>query len=121
MKLWGQPAKDRSEGISIRISSNGNNREETFDLDYENFLIAEETAWRTRELLATRGWCLWQCSILSGEVIALVRGENMAGMPKGYPIYTETEMEELCQGDVRPETLRLVHEAKKLAGAKVIS
>ena len=36
---------------------------------------AGETAERTRELLATRGWCLWQCSTLGGEVIAVVRDE----------------------------------------------
>ena len=36
-----------------------------------------------------------------------------------YPVYTE--LEELCQDDVSEATIRLVHEAKKLAGAKVVT
>jgi len=82
---------------------------------------AEEVARRTRELLATRGWCLWKCSTLGGEVIALVGGENVTGVPGGYPVYTELELEELCQDGVSEATLRLVHEAKKIAGTKVTS
>jgi len=31
------------------------------------------------------------------------------------------ELEELCKDDVSEATLRLVHEAKKLVGAKVVS
>ena len=82
---------------------------------------AEVIAERTRELLATRGWCLWKCSTLGGEVIALVGDENVTGVPSGYPVYTELELEELCQDGVSEATLRLVHEAKKMAGAKVTS
>jgi hypothetical protein len=82
---------------------------------------AEEVARCTRELLATRGWCLWKCSILGGEVIAVVRDESVKGIPEGYPVYTEAELEQLCQDDVSDATLRLVNEAKKLTGAKVIS
>lgn len=80
---------------------------------------AEVIAERTRELLTTRGWCLWKCSNLGGEVIAVVRDENVEGVPESYPVYTETELEELCQDGVSEASLRLVHEAKKLAGAKV--
>ena len=80
---------------------------------------AEDVAECTRELLASRGWCLWKCSALGGEVIAVVRDENVEGVPEGYPIYTEVEMAELCQDGVSEATLRLVHEAKKLAGAKI--
>ncbi len=80
---------------------------------------AEETAHRTRELCAAQGWCLWKCHTLGGEVIAVVLDENMEGVPEGYPVYTEAELEELCQDDVSEATLRLAHEAKKLAGAKV--
>jgi len=82
---------------------------------------AEEVAQRTRELLNSQGWCLWRCSALGGEVIAVVLDENVEGVPEGYPIYTEGELVELCQYDVSEATLRLVHEAKKLAGAKVIT
>ncbi len=80
---------------------------------------AEETARRTRELLATQGWCLWRCNAFGGDTIARVLDENVEGVPGGYPVYTEAELEQLCQDSVSEATLRLVHEAKKLAGAKV--
>ena len=77
---------------------------------------AEETARHTRELLDSQGWCLWKCSTLGGDIIALLMDENAEGVPSGYPTYTEAELEELCRDDVSEATLRLVHEAKKLAG-----
>lgn len=129
MKLWGQPTKGRRNGSSVAVKP-GNpqflhdegivtdrNSEVTSELDS---LFAEETAQRTRELFITQGWCLWKCSALGGEVIAVVREENVEGVPDGYPVYTEAELEELCQDDVSETTLCLVHEAKKLAGAKVV-
>lgn len=81
MKAWGQPTKGRSS---------------TSKLDS---LLAEETAQRTRELLESRGWCLWKCSTLGGEVIAVMLNENAEGVPEGYPVYTEAELEELCRND----------------------
>lgn len=81
---------------------------------------AEETAQRTGELLNFKGWCLWKCSTLDGEVIAVVRDENVEGIPGGYPVYTEAELAELCQDGISNVTIRLVHEAKKLAEAKVL-
>ena len=82
---------------------------------------AEVIAERTRELLATRGWCPWKCSTLAGDIIAVVLDEKVEGVPEGYSVYTEAELEELCKDDVTEATLRLVHEAKKLVGAKVVS
>ena len=82
---------------------------------------AEDVAECTRELLATRGWCLWKCSTLAGDIIAVVLDEKVEGVPEGYSVYTEAELEELCKDDVSEATLRLVHEAKKLVGAKVVS
>jgi len=82
---------------------------------------AEVIAERTRELLATRGWCLWKCSTLAGDIIAVVLDEKVEGVPEGYSVYTEAELEELCKDDVSEATLQLVHEAKKLAGAKVVA
>ena len=79
---------------------------------------AEETARRTRELLNSQGWCLWECSTLAGDIIAVVRDENVEKVPEGYPVYTEAELAELCQEGIGNATIRLVHEAKKLAGAK---
>ena len=82
---------------------------------------AEVVAGRSRDLLHSQGWCLWRCSALGGEVIAIVSEENVKGVPEGYPVYTEVELEELCREDVSEGTIRLVHEAKKLAGAVVLS
>ena len=82
---------------------------------------AEAVAERTRELLATRGWCLWKCNTLASEIIAVVLDENVEGAPEGYPTYTVVELEELLQDGVSEATLRLVHEAKKLVGAEVIT
>lgn len=80
---------------------------------------AEETARRTKELLNSQGWCLWKCSTLGGDIIAVVRDELVEGVPEGYPVYTEAELEELCRDDVSEATLRLVQEAKKQAEGKV--
>lgn len=81
---------------------------------------AQEVARRTKEFIATHGWCLWKCSTLGGDIIAVVLDENVEGVPEGYPVYTEMELEQLCRADIHEATLRLVHEAKKLAGAKVV-
>ena len=83
--------------------------------------LAEVITQRTREFLATKDWCLWKCSTLGGGIIAVLSGENVKGVPEGYPVYMEAELEELCQNDISEVTLRLVHEAKKIAGAVVIS
>jgi len=79
---------------------------------------AEVVAERTEELLMTRGWCLWRCSVLGGEVIAVTRDELVEGVPMGYPVYTKQELELLLEAD--DAAVRLVHEAKKLAGARAI-
>ncbi len=81
---------------------------------------AEAVAERTRELLGNQGWCLWKCSTLGGGIIAVVLDENVEGVPRGYPVYTMAELEELCQGNASEAHLRLVHEAKK-QGAEVIA
>jgi len=75
----------------------------------------------TLELLATQGWCLWQCSALDGEIIALVRDESVKDVPEGYVVYTKAEMEEIGRFNVPQSTIRLVHEAKKRTSATVIS
>jgi hypothetical protein len=75
----------------------------------------------TEELLATQGWCLWQCSALGEEIIALVRDESVKDIPEGYVVYTKAEMEEIGRFKVPQSTIRLVHEAKKRASATVIS
>ncbi|MCX6009262.1 MAG: hypothetical protein NTW48_04410 [Chloroflexi bacterium] len=75
----------------------------------------------TEELLATQGWCLWQCSTLDDEIIALVRDESIKGVPEGYVVYTKAEMEEFGRLNVPHSTIRLVHESKKRTSATVTS
>jgi len=82
-------------------------------------LKSYETARRTRELLNSRGWCLWRCSVLNNDVIAVVRDELVEGVPQGYPVYTECELALIGGDDVRETTIKLIHEAKKLTGAIV--
>jgi hypothetical protein len=82
-------------------------------------LSAALVAHHTRELLSTRGWCLWECESLGGDVVVVVRDEDVSGMPEGYPVYTEAELAELFRRDISQTTLSLVHEAKK-QGAIVV-
>jgi len=90
------------------------------DADTTSLAQAEEVARHSRQLLATQGWCLWKCGALGDEVIAVVVDENVAGVPRGCPTYTELELAELTRGNIAGSTLRLIHEAKKLAGAVVM-
>ena len=78
----------------------------------------EEVAARTSELLGERGWCLWQCQLLNGDVIVVVDDTIARDVPSGYAVYLLTELYQLEKAD--DSTIRLVHEAKKLGGAVVI-
>ena len=80
---------------------------------------AEEVARRTSELLDKQGWCLWKCSALDDDIVVVCRDEADGGYPTGYPIYMEGELEKLSQDGINDKTLRLIHEAKKLTGARV--
>jgi hypothetical protein len=84
----------------------------------EELRQAQEAAARTRELLETRGWCLWRCRALDDEVIVVLRDELVGGFPAGYPMYLEQELE--CLLEVDDSTLKLIHEAKKAAGATIV-
>jgi hypothetical protein len=79
---------------------------------------AEKVAARTRELLDTRGWCIWRCSALNNEKIMILRDESVTDAPIGYPIYLEKELEVI--GDMNDWSIRIVHKAKKLAGARLL-
>lgn len=83
----------------------------------EELRRAQEAAARTRKLLETRGWCLWRCRALDDEVIVVLRDELVDGFPADYPTYLEQELECLIEAD--DSALKLIHEAKKLAGATV--
>ena len=78
----------------------------------------EEVGARTSELLGERGWCLWQCRLLDGDVIVVVDETVVRDVPPGYPVYLLTELYQLEKAD--DSTTRLVHEAKKLGSAVVI-
>ncbi len=72
----------------------------------------EEVGRLTMELLESRGWCLWPCSLLGGDTIVIARDEEAAGYPQGYPVYTAAELEGL--EDMDEAAVRLIHEAKKI-------
>ena len=78
----------------------------------------EEVGRRTSELLGERGWCLWQCRLLEGDVIVVVDETIARDVRSGYPVYLITELYQLEKAD--DSTIRLIHEAKKLGGAVVI-
>lgn len=73
----------------------------------------------TYKLFSTRGWCLWKCDILNGDVIVVVRDELVEGVPAGYPVYYEQELSELLDAD--DAMIRMVHEAKKKAEVNIVS
>jgi len=79
---------------------------------------AQEVAAQTRKLLETRGWCLWRCRGLNNEVIVVLRDELITGFTAGYPTYLEQELEFLLEAD--DSTVKLIHEAKKIAGATIV-
>lgn len=75
---------------------------------------------RTADLLDTKGWCLWQCEVLGGEVVAIVRDEDVQGVPKGYVRYLESELKELFSDRLAGfDKFRVIHEAKRIFNAEV--
>ena len=131
MKTWGQPVKGKSRSSSADISRDGSGFDGlsevtsvTRELDLASaadLVQAQKVASHTEQLLTGRGWCLWECHNLGDEMIIVVRDELVENAPGGYPIYTKAELEELCRGNASKETMRLVHEAKKSAGARIIT
>ncbi len=70
--------------------------------------------------LDEKGYCAWRCALLGGEIILVVRNnlsENVELPP--YPVYTVEELARLAELDVA--TLRLIHQAKKAGGARLLS
>lgn len=65
-----------------------------------------------KNTLRLDGYLLIQSETLNGEVIAIAENEAARQkVPRGYVVYTTTEMEELK--DLSEEDLRLIHAAKK--------
>jgi hypothetical protein len=102
--------------VESRLCGDNGDKRDAFS---EAVHLSEEDI--TEELLASQGWCLWQCSALDGEIIALVRDESVKDVPAGYVVYTQAEMEEVGRHKVPQATLRIIHESKKRAHAKLIS
>lgn len=86
-----------------------------------NLVNAQMTAEKTLSALNRQGYCLWKCQILSGETIVIINDKfpRLINRPRGYPVYLLREIEELA--DLPEQTIRLVHQAKKTASARVIS
>ena len=82
-------------------------------------LQAQEVAARTQDLLEKRGWCLWGCEVLGGEVIVIARDDKVE-VPEGYVVYTDDELKRLFSKPMTAGTVRLIHEAKK-RGARVLN
>jgi hypothetical protein len=78
---------------------------------------AEDVANATSELLEKRGYALWKCQVLRGEIIQVVSDAGKAKESR-YPVYTLKELDLLNQ--VPDSTVRLVYLAKKY-GAQVLS
>lgn len=122
MKLWGQPAKGRSNGGLIASTEEGSAELDSLCVETTGLTQAQEVGRRTGEFLALRDWCLWKCEALDGDTI-LIADNFVEDLPDGYPIYAISELEILFGGDkpVSRNTLKLIHGAKKLARAKVTS
>lgn len=108
MRLWGRPIQnDKVKVLEIGMPTSVEE--------------AKQIARYTAQLLDTRGWCLWICHALGRETIAVIRDDSAEGIPKDIATYSEAELEELFSRD-KPlglATIRLIHEAKKVFGAKV--
>lgn len=78
----------------------------------------EEVGRRTSELLGERGWCLWRCDVLDGDIIVVVDEAIARDVPGGHPAYTVRELFLLLKLD--EATIRLIHEAKRLGGAVIL-
>ena len=78
-----------------------------------------DVARETNRHLAVRGWCVWKCSAFDGEAVVVVDPCVSQGVPTGYCTYTLPELYALARLD--PTTIRLVHEAKRVAGATIVS
>ena len=73
----------------------------------------------TLSQIAARGFCLWRCQALGGQVIMVVDRDLPAGAPSGYLVYC---LEELVKIEPLPaSTIKLINTAKRLAGAVVES
>ena len=73
-------------------------------------------AQRIAEAVQKEGVCLFWSDVLR-EVIAFVKDDKQS-VPAGFVVYTSSELKELHKGKptIPPETLRMIHTAKKAGG-----
>lgn len=85
----------------------------------ESFEVkARQVADVSQHWLETRGWVVWECSMLNNDRIVIVQDELVTGYPPGLPVYTDFEMKKVA--DMPLATIRLVHAAKKKAQARLL-
>lgn len=79
---------------------------------------AEVVAAQTEQYLATRGWVLWKCWNLNGDIVVVVRDESVTGFPPEYPVFTEAEL--MHVGDMSLQQLRFIMETKKQNACSIV-
>ena len=102
--LWSRPAPD----LPVRGAKSAAVMEP---------LATEEVAAESSRQLEEKGWCLWECSGLGGEVIVVIISELITNYPKEYPVYTLQELKDILPLD--DQMLQAAHRAKKELGAKI--
>ncbi len=88
-----------------------------------------ETSRKTRELLSRQGWCLWECRLFNNETILVVEEDDFVARQLRlvdplifairYPVYSTKELHMIATAE--EATAELIHEAKKLFGAHLVS
>ncbi len=77
----------------------------------------EEVAAESHELLVAKGWCLWCCHFLGGDIIVVIIDGDVTGYPGGYPVYTLQELKDILP--LEDHELLIAHEAKRKLGARI--
>lgn len=72
----------------------------------------------TEYWLEKRGWIIWECSKLNNDRVVIARDETVKGYPPGLVVFTDFELKKIA--DVPDATFRLIYEAKKNAGARLL-
>lgn len=71
----------------------------------------EELDNQVMSALKRRGWCCLELQKLDNDIVILTANKSIDDYPKGYPVYTIGEFNELAEADI--STARLLHKAKK--------
>jgi len=95
-----------SEAISEPISET--------DSEPELHIIDDprEVADESRRRLDRQGWVVWNCTILGGEPIVIIRDQYVTGYPEDIPSYTEDELKMIIE--LSNDRIRYIHNLKKI-------